>query len=146
MEFPITDLMSRADCEQWIVDYFHPQGLECPRCRASVSEAHLFRTTRKSQLTVYRCKACGQPYNLYSRTVFEQRHLTPEQVILLLRGVLKGEPSKTLAAELGLNYKTVLEVRRDLQHNAIRLQPDTPLPDEQTETDEMFQNAGEKRG
>lgn len=78
--------------------------------------------------------------------MFEQRHLTPQQVVLLLRGVLKGEPSNTLAAELDLNYKTVLAVRRDLHHNAIRLQPETPLLDTQTETDEMFQNAGEKRG
>ena len=96
-------------------------------------------------MIVYRCTHCKQPYNLYSRTVFEQRHLTPEQVVLLLRGVLKGEQSTTLAAELGLNYKTVLSIRRDLHNNAIRLQPDTPLPDIQTETDEMFQNAGEKR-
>ena len=82
---------------------------------------------------------------MYSRTVFEQRHLTPAQAILLLRGVLKGEPSRTLAAELGLHEVTVLELRRDIQNNARLLQPDTPLPDQQTETDEMFQNAGEKR-
>jgi hypothetical protein len=82
---------------------------------------------------------------VYSRTVFEQRHLTPAQVILLLRGVMKGEPSRTLAAELGLHEVTVLELRRDLQANAMLLQPDSPLPDQHTETDEMFQNAGEKR-
>ena len=145
MEFPITDLLSKEESEQWIQEYFHPEGLKCPRCQAGVEETHIFRTTKRSQLTVYRCNQCGQPYNLYSRTVFEKRHLTPQQVILLLRGVLKGESSNTLAAELGLNYKTVLELRRDLHDNAIRLQPDHPLPDKQTETDEMFQNAGEKR-
>ena len=146
MEFPITELMDKDDCEQWIEEHFHPEELKCPRCGAGRDQAHVFRETKKSKLTVYRCNVCQQPYNLYSRTVFEQRHLTPQQVILLLRGILKGEPSNTLAAELGLNYKTVLEIRRELQNNAIRLQPDTPLPDEQTETDEMFQNAGEKRG
>ena len=146
MEFPITELMDKDDCEQWIEEHFHPEELKCPRCGAGRDQAHVFRETKKSKLTVYRCNECQQPYNLYSRTVFEQRHLTPQQVVLLLRGILKGEPSNTLAAELGLNYKTVLEIRRELQNNAIRLQPDTPLPDEQTETDEMFQNAGEKRG
>ena len=145
MEFSITDLMDKDECEQWIEGYFHPDGLTCPRCGAERADAHVFRETKKSQLTVYRCNQCKQPDNLYSRTIFEQRHLTPQQVILLLRGVLKGDPSKTLAAELELNYKTVLELRRDLQDNAIRLQPDTPLPDPQTETDEMFQNAGGKR-
>jgi hypothetical protein len=67
-------------------------------------------------------------------------------VILLVRGVLKGEPSTTLAAELALNYKTVLALRRLLQANAQDLQSNDPLADEQTESDEMFQNAGEKRG
>jgi hypothetical protein len=67
------------------------------------------------------------------------------QIVLLMRGVLKGEPSKTLAAELDLNYRTVLTLRHQLQANAERLQPETPLTDDETETDEMFQNAGEKR-
>jgi hypothetical protein len=67
------------------------------------------------------------------------------QMVILMRGVLKGEPSKTLAAELDLNYRTVLTLRHQLQANAERLQPETPLTDDETETDEMFQNAGEKR-
>jgi len=145
MEFPITDLLSREESEQWLLEHFHPDGLVCPGCGASLKEAYAFRTTQKSQLTVYRCRRCGSVYNLYTGTVFQQRHLTPQQAILLLRGVLKGEPTTTLAAELSLNYRTVLEVRRDLQDNARQLQPDSPLPDDQTETDEMFQNAGEKR-
>jgi hypothetical protein len=52
-----------------------------------------------SKLTVYRCNQYKQAYSLYSRTVFEQRRLTPQQVVLLLCGILKGEPSKALAAE-----------------------------------------------
>jgi hypothetical protein len=59
---------------------------------------------------------------------------------------MKGEPANTLAHELRLNYKTVLSIRRDIQNNARRLQPTTPLPDTATETDEMFQNSGEKSG
>ena len=85
-------------------------------------------------------------YNLYTNTVFQQRHLTPQQVVLLLRGVLKGETSAELADEVDVNYQTVLDIRRDLQANAVHLQPDTPLPDQVTESDEMFQNAGKKRG
>jgi transposase-like protein len=145
MEFPITDLLSHEESEQWLGDYFHPEGWKCPGCRASAADAYVFRQTKKSQLTVYRCRHCQQIYNLYSGTVFQQRHLTPPQVILLLRGVLKGEPTTTLAAELGVSYQTVLNLRHDLQANARRMQPDTPLPDNVTESDEMFQNAGEKR-
>jgi hypothetical protein len=146
MEFPITDLLDQDECETWILQHFHPEGLRCPRCGESVEQAHYFRRTAKSQLSVHRCNECGQIYNLYSGTVFQQRHLTPRQVVLLLRGILKGEASNTLTNELALHYTTVLELRRDIQENARWLQPDTPLADRETETDEMFQNAGEKRG
>jgi hypothetical protein len=145
MEFPIADLLSQEESEAWIETHFHPDGLKCPTCGAAVDEATPFRTTRKSQLIVYRCRRCRHVYNLYSGTIFQQRHLSPQQVVLLLRGVLKGEPSNVLANELGLHYLTVLDLRREIQSQAERLQPETPLPDLETESDELFQNAGEKR-
>ena len=84
-------------------------------------------------------------YNLYSSTVFQQRQLTPSQAVLLLRGVYQGVSTAQLARELGLSYPTVLSLRHTLQATANALQPAFPLADEQTETDEMFQNAGEKK-
>jgi transposase-like protein len=145
MEFPITDLLSREQCTQWIVEHFHSNGFGCKHCGAGVEQARKFRTTHRSQLTVYRCRQCDQTYNLYTGTLLEQHHLRPEQVVLFLRGMLKGESSKTLATELNLSYKTVLTLRHQLQDRAQQLQPDDPLADAETETDEMFQNAGEKR-
>lgn len=50
-----------------------------------------------------------------------------------------------LAEELGVSRSTVHELRKELQRSARRLQPEVPLTDEHAETDEMFQNAGEKR-
>ncbi len=114
----MTDLLDKAQSERWILTHFHPDGLCCPRCGLSVDHAHYFRTTRKSGLTVYRCPHCRQVYNLYSGTALQQRHLPPQQVVLLLRGFSKGAPLNTLAAELGLNYMSVLELRRAVQDNA----------------------------
>ena len=145
MEFPITELLDQEQSEQWVIEHFHPEGLKCPRCKAGVEEAYAFRQTVRSQLQVYRCKHCRQTYNLYSGTVFEQRHLTVQQAVLLLRGILKGETSSTLAAELGLHERTVREIRQAVHNNAVQRQPDSALPDAATESDEMFQNAGEKR-
>jgi transposase-like protein len=145
MEFPITELLSLEESEQWILEHFHPQGLKCAWCQAPVERANLFRVTRKSKLKVYRCRECKHIYNLYTGTVLQQHHLTPQQVVLLLRGILKGETTNELAAELGLNYLTVLMLRREIQGNAEHLQPDTPVPDLEAESDELFQNAGEKR-
>lgn len=145
MEFPITGLLSPEESEQWILEHFHPQGLKCSWCQSPVERANLFRMTRKSKLKVYRCRDCKHIYNLYTNTVLQQHHLAPQQVVLLLRGILKGETTNELAAELELSYLTVLNLRRELQENAERLQPETPVPDLEAESDELFQNAGEKR-
>jgi transposase-like protein len=145
MEFSIRELLDEANCLAWLFSHFHPEGMNCPTCGRPVSEARPFRETECSGLITYRCTDCETAYNLYTGTIFAGRHLTAQQVVLFLRGVSKGEPSTTLAEELGLSYPTVLNIRHQLQANVEREQPDTPLPDQQTETDEMFQNAGEKK-
>lgn len=145
MEFPITELLDYESSVAWIMAHFHPAGLKCPSCGKPKEQAREFRRTQRSQLGVYRCRGCHMTYNLYSGTVFQQTHLTPMQVVLLMRGICKGESSKILAEELELNYGTVLTLRHEIQLNAEQAQPTTALPDTRTETDEMFQNAGEKR-
>ena len=145
MDFPINDLMSEQASTDWILRYFHPDGLRCPHCGAAWAEASAFRQTRKSQLTVYRCKRCQGIYNLYSGTIFAARHLPPSEIVLLLRGVLKGDSAATLARELGRSKTTITELRHLIQTNAVPLQTETPLPDHVVEADELFQNAGEKR-
>ncbi len=129
----------------WLMKHFHPQGLKCPQCHHAQDGARFFRANRGSGLPVYRCNHCQGIYHVYSGTLFEGSQLTPSQVVLLLRGFVQGQSSAQLSRELGLAYKTVLKWRRRVQANAQRLQPDTPLPDTASESDELFQNAGEKR-
>lgn len=145
MDFPINQLMSEKASTEWILEHFHPEGLRCPHCHAAWAEASEFRTTRKSQLTVYRCKRCRGIYNLYSGTIFEARQLPPSEVVLLVRGVLKGESAATLARELGRSKTTITELRHLIQSQARALQSEKPLADQVVEADEMFQNAGEKK-
>lgn len=145
MEFPIVEFLDYGSSVAWIEKYFHPGGVKCPQCQSPVEQAREFRETRRSQLTVYRCRKCQSVYNLYTGTIFQQRHVTPMQVVLLMRGFCKGETANMLAAEPEIDYKTVLELRHAVQANAEREQPDGPLTDQHSETDGMFQNAGEKR-
>lgn len=144
MDFPILSLIDEEQAEAWLLNHFHPQGLHCPHCDASVEEARHFRKTETSCLQVYRCRVCDGVYNLYSGTVFAQRQFRPSQVVLLLQGFCKGFSSAQLSRELGINRQTVLTLRHILQGSAQMMQPKDVLPDTQTETDEMFQNAGEK--
>jgi transposase-like protein len=130
---------------EWLMKYVHPAGMCCPHCQAKAEAGRYFRTNVGSGLPVYRCQVCEGVYHLYSGTLFEGSQLTPPQVVLLLRGIVQGQSSAQLARELRLAYKTVLKWRHRIQANAEQLQPDTPLADTASESDEMFQNAGEKR-
>ncbi len=145
MIFPVTKLLDDQSSEKWLLRHLHPNGLRCPTCRARLKQARLFRIAHRTRLTDYRCTQCGTIYNLYTDTIFAHKQLRPQQVVMLLRGVCKGEPSTTLAEENDVSWRTVHELRRALQRNCSQMLPQTPLPDRDTETDEMFQNAGEKR-
>ena len=146
MEFPIVELLDHKSSISWLSAHFHPKGVSCPDCEQPAKSSRTFRHTKKSDLIVYRCTNCSRTYNLYTGTSFEGSHWSPMQVILFLRGICKGETTNELSAELELSYRTVLRMRHKIQSNAEKAQPNTPLPDIHSETDEMFQNAGEKRG
>jgi transposase-like protein len=138
--------MSSENSYEWLVGYFHPKGIVCPHCGAGLGNARPFRVTKSSQVPDYRCRQCDKTYNVYSGTVFEGRRLNAEQVVLLVRGVVKGEQAQILANEVGVCRQTVQAIRHRMQANAQRIQPENPLEeDEQAETDEMYQNAGEKK-
>lgn len=145
MDFPILDLLDDELSVAWLLKYFHPNGWRCPHCQQPHSEARFFRANRGSGLPVYRCKHCQGIYHLYSGTIFEGSQLTPSQVVLLLRGFVQGQSSAQLSRELNLAYKTVLAWRWRVQANAERLQPQDPILDSASESDELFQNAGGKR-
>ena len=70
MGFPIVDLFDGNLRAVWLSRYFHQGELRCLHCGRSVKEARVFRTTKKSRLTVYQ-----SPYqdicDSYSGTVFE---------------------------------------------------------------------------
>ena len=145
MDFPIIDLLDTDASTAWVERHFHPQGMKCPHCQAPREQARFFRVNRGSGLTVYRCLRCDGIYHLYSGTLFAESQLTPEHVVLLLQGILQGKPSAQIGREMGLTEKTVRKWRHRLQAQAEALQPNSLLSDLESESDELFQNAGEKR-
>lgn len=145
MDFPIVDLMDREACLTWMQRHFHPAGMQCPHCGGGLEQSLWFRRTKRSDLDVCRCRLCKGVYNVYSGTVFEGRLFTPEQTVLFIREVLQGKPTAQVARELGISRTTATDIRHRLQANAEREQPQEALTDLEVETDEMCQNAGEKR-
>src|SRR5260221_1828139 len=110
MEFPILALTGQDESRAWVEQHFHPNGLKCPQCGAGIEEGRGFRQTRRSQLKGYRCR-WGQTYNFYTGTVFAQHHLSPAQVVFLMRGGLQGETNHALSPGLGIGYEGTLTMR-----------------------------------
>jgi transposase-like protein len=144
MIFPITELLDEQESIAWVEKHFHPKGVQCPACGASRQEAGEFRKHLKG-LVDYRCHHCQRTYNLYTGTIFAGSKLAPRRVVLLIRGICKGEPATVLAEELSLSRQCVHRWRKRIQTNGYKMLSPGALPDRETETDEMFQNAGEKR-
>ena len=145
MIFPITELLDEQESLVWLERHFHPTGLQGPRCGAAKQEARKFRE-HKSGIVDYRCYHCHRTYNLYTGTMFAGSNLAPRRVVLLVRGVCKGDPATELAEELALSRQCVHRWRQRLHANGYTMLSTKALPDAETETDEMFQNAGEKGG
>src|ERR1700755_1838001 len=110
MIFPITELLDERESMAWVEKNFYPQGLRCSGCGAAVDRARAFRT-RKRGLVDYRCRDCQHVYNLYTGTLFAGSNLSPQRVVLLVRGVCKGDPATVLAEELGVSWRCVARWR-----------------------------------
>lgn len=142
IEFPIQDLMDEDACRQKLLQILHPDGLACPHCGSNS-----YRLARRNRYyESYRCKDCQGYFSAYSQTVFAHTRQSASTLLLLLRGVAKGETSSKLSAELQLNYGWLLSLRRRIQERILAQLPDKPMEGNNFEMDELFQNAGEKRG
>lgn len=141
IDFPIDELLDEEACLHWLEQHLHPDALQCPHCRATER-----RVAQQNGLwTAWRCKKCDRYYTLLSGTIFERTRQPPSKLVLLVRGVAKGEPTARLARELGLGRVRVHELRQQIQRNLLRTRPVEALPDDVLEADELYQNAGEKK-
>jgi hypothetical protein len=85
-------------------------------------------------------------FNMFTGTLWQGTHLSPAQSLLILRGIAQGTPTAKLAREVGITRQHLLILRHKIQARALDAADHSPLPDDRTEADEMYQNAGEKRG
>jgi transposase-like protein len=144
MDFPIVDLMDPAACYQFLVDLLHPDGLQCPRCQRS--DGMGVQARHRVPVLDYRCSHCRRVFNAYTGTPLQGTRRPPTQWVLILRGIAQGTPTTRLARELGCDRMHLLNVRHRLQELAAEAAAQVgAVAGPETEADEMFQNAGEKR-
>jgi transposase-like protein len=142
MIFPIKDLLSEQECYQFLLRVLHPNGLSCP-CGRTIEDSQRPHTSDRAPIVEYKCRSCGKVFNVFTGTMWSKSYYDCRTITLLIRGFTQGVPSLHLAKELGLDYEAVLNRRHRWQEQALK-KVVTPLPDQETESDEMFQNAGEK--
>jgi len=93
----------------------------------------------------YRCRACEGYDTLLTGTVFEKTRQRPATLVLLRRGMAKGEPTARLARELGVSRKQLHTLRQRIQANLNDTAPTEVMTGTAFEADERDQNAGEKK-
>ena len=141
MDFPIAHLFDERAAGRELERLFHPGGLACPKCSARDYYRH---SRLRDGIDKQRCRACGAVFHFLSGTAFSKTPLPNSTIVLILRGLARGESTAGLARELGLDRSNLLKLRHRLQANAAANLDPAPLPDADTETDECYQNAGEK--
>jgi transposase-like protein len=112
-----------------------------PRCGRT--ERRLFRA--QGDFPAYRCRVCDGYDTLLTGTVFEKTRPRPATLVLLLRGIAKGEPTARLAREVGVSRKQLHTLRQRIQANLNTTAPTRVMTGLAFEADELYQNAGEKK-
>ena len=141
IDFPMTELLDESACVAWLEQHLHPTGLVCPRCQST--SRRLFR--RHDHFPTYRCRDCQRTYTILTGSVFEKTRQRPATIVLLLRGIAKGESTARLSRDLNLDRKRLGELRQHIQTNLYDTLPAELMSGTAFEADELYQNAGEKK-
>jgi transposase-like protein len=141
IDFPIAELLDDRSCLIWLERHLHPNGFACPHCYRP--ERRLFR--QQGDFPAYHCRVCDGYSTLLTNTVFAKTRQRPATLVLLLRGLAKGEPTARVARELGLSRKQLHTLRQRVQRHLHDTAPAEVMTGTAFEADERSQNAGENK-
>jgi hypothetical protein len=141
IDFPLGALLDDSICTMWLEPHLHPRGLVCPHCGSSARR--MFRA--QGHCPAYRCRACEGYDTLLTGTVFAKTRQRPATLVLLLRGMAKGEPTARRARALGLSRKPLHTLRPRLQPQLHDTAPTEVMTGTAFEADELYHNAGENK-
>ena len=141
MDFPFSDLLDEDRCYEWLLYHLHNGKLCCADCKGTNYRKH---HVRRAPVVQYWCRECGRYFNIFTGSVFQKTQFSCSKIVLILRGIAKGESTAGLSRELKVDRANLLYLRHKLQENACLNCEKATLGDAETESDEMYQNAGEK--
>jgi hypothetical protein len=141
LDFPITELLDDSICTLWRERHLPPDGLRCPH--GGPSEGRLCRD--HGHFPAYRWRACEGYSTLLTGTGFENTRQRPATLVLLVRGMAKGEPTPRRARELGLSRTQLHPLRQRLHAHLNATAPTDVMTGLALEADERDQHAGKNR-
>ena len=143
LPFPIEDLMDEQKCYDFLAEVLHPEGLSCPEGHPLPAEQAPHDRTR-APIVKYRCRHCGRVFNIFTNTVLSGIRYNCSEIVLMLRGIVQGQPTTQLAQELERDYGSLLTWRHRIQDQGLQNRVAAQLADEEVEVDEVYQNSGHK--
>ena len=141
MDYAIDNLLDEDRCYNHLVEHFHGGHLPCSSCGSSNIRVH---HRRRKPIFQFQCMDCETYFNVFTGTAFQGTRWPCSKVVMILRGFLKGDSTLSMSREMGLGYRNLLYLRHELMGNALDNREAEILPDSETESDEMYQNSGEK--
>ena len=141
MQWPIHDILDEQKSYSELLAKLHNGTLSCAKCGGSDYYRH---SSYRDGIDKYRCRDCQHVFHIFSGTVFSGTTMKCSKILMILRGFVKGQSTRSLALELDMDRKHLLTLRHKVQNNAFNNRRQTALSDAVTETDECYQNAGEK--
>ena len=111
---PNADLMNEQRCYNWLLSVLHPNGLSCPHGHRlpPYQKPH---DRHRAPMMDYRCRQCGAVFNLFTNTIWSKTRYSCRQILLILRGIARGLPTKRLAEELAIDRSHLSKRRREIQ-------------------------------
>ena len=127
MQFPLNTLLDEQACYDFLLHVLHPGGLACPHGHRLPPE-QAPHDRHRAPIMDYRCRMCGAVFNLFTNTLFSKTRYRCSTLVLILRGIAQGTPTKHLAAELDIDRGHLLSRRHAIQAVlARRLSPPQPV-------------------
>jgi hypothetical protein len=90
LDFPITDLRDDRACYAQLVEWLHPDGLACPRCRRD--DRMLIHRRGRDPVLDFRCGHRHRVFNAFTGTALHGIRRRPRELVLIVRGFVQGGP------------------------------------------------------
>ena len=112
--FPIQDILDEELAYEFLRKHLWPKGLHCPKGHP-LPPGQAPHMVDLAPVVDYRCRTCGKVFHIFTGTALSGIRYSCVQIVLILRSIAQGTPTKHLAEELGVDRGNLLEWRHRLQ-------------------------------